>query len=604
MLALTIAGVGLALAARIDMTLEDFHVPGTQVGQVSVFNILTSSNCAMCHGNYDFEDEPHATWAGSLMAHGGRDPLFLAQMATANQDVGNVGYFCMRCHVPMSIVTGHANQTDGSTLDAVDMDGVNCHFCHAMVDPIYVPGESPAEDAAVLAGLAEVPQYYGNAMFVLDPSGLRRGPIWEPASPHDAIRSDFFQRSDMCGTCHDVGNVAVTRQPNGSYRYNTIDQRTPNTDPWTQFPLERTYTEWRLSAFAAGGVDMGGRFGGEGPPVVSTCQDCHMPKTTARTCFFGPERSGMGRHDFAGAAAPSLDLIALHYQNDPAVDPAAIARGRQKAVEMLERAASLEVAQEGRRLRVRVINESGHKLPTGHIEGRRVWLNVKFYDAAGALIGEFGHYDAAEAQLDEASTKIYEMIVGLSPEAAQLTELPPGPTTHMALADTIVKDNRIPPRGFNNAAFEAGGAPVVDYAYTDGQYWDDTHFAIPPGAARSVATVNYQSLTRHYVEALRDGNTTNHWGQTLYNLWVQTGKGAPIRMTDADVALHAFPAGDLNCDGGVNFFDIDPFVLVLFDRAAYESLYPACDPHLADMDLSGSGDFFDIDPFLDALFGG
>jgi hypothetical protein len=329
-----------------------------------------------------------------------------------------------------------------------------------------------------------------------------------------------------------------------------------------------------------------------------------MPKTTAKSCFFGPIRSGMGRHDFAGAAAPSLDLIAAHYQNDPAVDLAAVARGRQKAVEMLERSASLELVQHGRNVRVRVINETGHKLPTGHIEGRRVWLNVKFFNAADALVGEFGHYDAAEAHLDESSTQVYEMIVGLSPYAAQITDLPAGPTTHMALADTIVKDNRIPPRGFDNASFDAGGAPVVGASYADGQYWADSHFPIPTTAVRAVVTVNYQTLTRHYIEALRDGNTTNHWGQTLHNLWVQTGKGAPIPITSGNLPLHAFPAGDLNCNGGVDFFDIDPFVLCLFDPAAYAVANPECDMYLADMNTNGQVDFFDIDPFLVALFGG
>ena len=38
--------------------------------------------------------------------------------------------------------------------------------------------------------------------------------------------------------------------------YNALDQPTPDEDPHTQFPLERTYTEWSLSEFAAIGVDM------------------------------------------------------------------------------------------------------------------------------------------------------------------------------------------------------------------------------------------------------------------------------------------------------------------------------------------------------------
>ena len=158
-------------------------------------------------------------------------------------------------------------------------------------------------------------------------------------------------------------------------------------------------------------------------------------------------------------------------------------------------------------------------------------------DAAGQLLGEHGHYDPIEAHLDEATTTVYEMQVGLSPEAAAATGLPAGVTTHMALADTIEKDTRIPPRGFSNASFEAAGAPAVGATYADGQYWHEARFPLPAQTAQVHATLYYQTLTRHYIEALRDGNTTDDWGDTLHALWQQTGRGAPVRMTDASLAL-------------------------------------------------------------------
>jgi hypothetical protein len=545
--ALSVLGAAVAFAALIDMTLEDFHLSGTQVGDVGTDVISTSDACVGCHGGFDPASEPYFAWTGSLMGLAGRDPLFYAQMTNANQDVGNVGYFCMRCHMPMTFTTGHAYDTDGSTLDDIDRDGVTCHFCHSLLDPIYRKGESPPEDLPILEGMAEVPTYYANAMFVLDPDGTRRGPYDDAEPPHAALYSPFHKSGNLCGTCHDVGNVAVTLQPDGTYRYNAIDAPVPDENPHTQFPLERTFSEWRLSEFAETGVDMGGRFGGTGPTVVSTCQDCHMPKTTGRGCIFGPEREDLARHDFAGAAAPALDLIAEYYQDDPAVDLEAIAAGRAKAISMLERAASLDLLIEGGTLQVRVTNETGHKLPTGHIEGRRAWLNVRFFDSMGQLLNEHGHYDEAEAHLDEDSTVVYEMRVGLSDDAADATGLPAGPTTHMALADTIVKDNRIPPRGFDNAAYEAAGAPVVGAVYADGQYWHLATFPVPSGTVRTEVALYYQSLTRHYVEALRDGNATDHWGDTLYSLWMATGRGAPILMaakTLAPLFDDGFESGD------------------------------------------------------------
>ncbi len=537
---------GVAAATIVPMTLRDFHVPGTQVGNVPASNILPSSNCKVCHGNIDATTDPSGTWSGSLMAQAGRDPLFYAQMALANQDVSNVGYYCLRCHVPMSIVTGHALQADGSTLDARDKEGVSCHFCHAMVDPTYQPGSSPVEDQAILAGLDDAPEHYGNAMFVLDPAGSRRGPRADAAPMHEFLRASFFKSGSLCGTCHDVGNVAVTRQSDGTYQYNAIDQPSPDMDPEHQFPLERTYTEWKLSEFASSGVDMGGRFGGAGATVVSTCQDCHMPRAAGRACFAGPDRSDLATHEFAGAAAQVLDIIASFTEGDPLVDQAAIARARAASVSMLERAATVEVAQRAGRLGVRVVNHSGHKLPTGHIEGRRVWLNVRFLDESGSLVSEHGAYDSGEARLDASRTEVYEMHVGLSAAASAATGLPAGETSHMALANTIEKDNRIPPRGFSNAAFAAAGAPVVRAAYADGQYWSDVAFPIPVLARRAEVALYYQQTPREYIDHLLEANTSNQWGQVLHQHWTRTGRGAPVRMAALGADLAPFCPADLD----------------------------------------------------------
>lgn len=32
------------------------------------------------------------------------------------------------------------------------------------------------------------------------------------------------------------------------------------------------------------------------------------------------------------------------------------------------------------------MNVTGHKLPTGHIEGRRVWLNVQVFDPSSGVL--------------------------------------------------------------------------------------------------------------------------------------------------------------------------------------------------------------------------
>ncbi|MFT3685638.1 MAG: hypothetical protein QM783_12040 [Phycisphaerales bacterium] len=532
------------------MTQADFVLPGTQPGTVSTSVIMDSSNCRACHGGINTND-PYSTWSGSLMGQAGRDPLFFAQMSLANQDVANVGTYCLRCHMPASQVSGHVTNPSGSSMTAYDKDGVSCHLCHSMVDPLQPVGQRTAADNAILAALGPLaPQAYGNAMFVIDPQGVRRGPRPEGSPLHTAVQSAFFRSGNMCGTCHDVGNVASVRQADGTYVYNALNTAPADVDPRHQFPLERTYTEWRLSAFNNGGVDMGGKFGGSGATVVSSCQDCHMPRGSGKNCIVGPDRADMARHDFAGAAAQVLDVIAAFTAGDPAVDQAAISRGRTKAVDMLRRAAVLSATQNGSSLVVRVTNESGHKLPTGHIEGRRVWVNARFFDTRGSLVGERGAYDGMTATLDEESTTVFGMHVGLDQYASGVTGIPPGPTAHMSLANTIVKDNRIPPRGFNNAAYAAEGAPAVGAVYADGQYWADVPYELPAAAARAELHVYYQNTPREYIEHLRDANHTDNSGQLLYNLWSTTGRGAPIEMASLAVDLTPVCAADIGGPGG------------------------------------------------------
>jgi hypothetical protein len=59
--------------------------------------------------------------------------------------------------------------------------------------------------------------------------------------------------------------------------------------------------------------------------------------------------------------------------------------------------------------------------------------------------------------------------------------------------------------------------------------------------------------------------------------------------------------GDLNCDGVVNGYDIDPFVLALTDLMGYATAYPDCDYMQADINGDGTVNGYDIDPFVELL---
>jgi hypothetical protein len=70
-----------------------------------------------------------------------------------------------------------------------------------------------------------------------------------------------------------------------------------------------------------------------------------------------------------------------------------------------------------------------------------------------------------------------------------------------------------------------------------------------------------------------------------------------MRLSCEDVFLTA----DMNCDGLINFDDIDPFVLALSSQAGYEAEYPDCNYSSADCNRDGSVNFDDIDAFVELL---
>lgn len=71
------------------------------------------------------------------------------------------------------------------------------------------------------------------------------------------------------------------------------------------------------------------------------------------------------------------------------------------------------------------------------------------------------------------------------------------------------------------------------------------------------------------------------------------------------IILHPFLLADMNCDGGVDLFDIDGFLLALFDLTAFPAAYPDCrhEGWAADLNQDAAVNFFDIDPFVDCLLG-
>jgi hypothetical protein len=354
----------------------------------------------------------------------------------------------------------------------------------------------------------------------------------------------------------------------GKHELTDLTQPHPTSNPMHMYPEQRTYSEWLVSDFASGGVVYeDDRFGGAHPTgIMESCQDCHMPKQVGAGCVFldydEAHRQDIGQHSFSGANTWVVEAIRTQQGDDASnmgLTEERVLAAKARNIQMLKDASDMELTVDSsNRLNVRIINQTGHKLPTGYPEGRRIWINVKFFDENNEEIfkAESGRYNDAGAYLeDTTNTKIYQMKAGLDSDLAALTNLPEGPSFHLALNNTTVFDNRIPPRGATNAELESVRAEPVGYTYVDGQYWDDTQYDIPRTAKSAVAKLFYQTTTREYIEFL-EANSQDGTGAIAKQLWDDHGKSAPVEMDAQIIDLVESVAGDINEDGFVNSTDL------------------------------------------------
>jgi hypothetical protein len=552
-----LAAAGLAFTLPLaDFTTVD--LPGTQPGIVQTFE--SPSLCQSCHqtGPGGHPVTITADWKGSPMAHSARDPIFYAAVAVANKYVNGVGEFCVRCHSPTGWLEGRGSPPTGQGLTGNDLNGVQCDFCHRAKDPLL-------PDSTVSP---PVPGY-GNGMFVVQtPRTPKRGPFVDALAMGHAVQGDsFYRRSDFCGVCHNVSNPLQAA--------NATTQ-----SPHEYGPIERTYSEWSLSWYAEQGE-------------AGTCQSCHMPPAAGYGCILmaSPLRPDVPRHDLTGGNAFLPDILADFWPG--AVDTSLLAAGKTRAMETLRRAAAVDAyayrLADTVRARIRVTNLTGHKLPTGYPEGRRMWLSVTGRNAGGDTLFQSGAYNQETGDLTiDAQAKVYESKPGLTAAAATQHGLTPGPSFHFVLNDTIYKDNRVPPRGFTNATFAAHHAQPVAHSYADGQYWDETSYILPSGVTDVVATLFYQTSSKEYITFLRDeniGNTADwrHWGDSLYAVWERRGKSRPVDMGSITVPVtdsigtfaapaDQLPAGITLLQNYPNPFNPATTILFSIDRASFVRL--------------------------------
>jgi hypothetical protein len=584
MLALLL-GLSTGFGAYAGPQIPDLTARGSQPGLTHP--IEDSGSCMGCHGGAPLEFHyPATSWKGSMMANAGRDPIFWAALDVANADgesagVPGIGDWCLRCHVPEGWFGGRVSKTttggrvdgsDGCRLQGKhddvpgfgnDYAGIGCHYCHR-VEPGGPNGE---------------PNFLESGDIWLDDEACanggggpcRGGPYDYSATgnapPHPWKHSPHLSSSEMCGSCHNV-----TSPLNNGVPVRTLIN-SAGVDTGIPFPIERTYSEWRKSdygtALFADGIEAAAVQNQPGISVKrqQTCQDCHMeiarsedPEQQFLGCFFGPNRNGvLSIHNFSGANTwvPKIlkgEFPALGY--DEAFDQAV-----QWSTELLtERTANLAVrgtrSGDGQSLNieVEVTNLSGHKLPTGYSEGRRMWIELQVRNAGGALVYSNGAWDPATGDLQrDAQTRVYEIKQGIWDAASstcRIADAQGRASFHFVLNNCVAKDNRIPPLGFT-------GGDDIEIAPVGATYppeqpgsnrlrnVDIATYSVPLASASGPLTLSarlhFQVSSKEYIEFLR--NQAVERGFQGENLMCEGGPGRPFAVGPQGLSRGAYLYG-------------------------------------------------------------
>jgi len=481
-------------------------------------------DCAECHSfpnSPETKEEPLVApiaWQGTLMANAARDPVFWAGVAIASQDAEEPGETedCVRCHSPQAFLGGRASAIALEELEPLDRVGIECDFCHRMVDD----GETPA----------------GSARYVLDDTlGIdgkvpKRGPwSYEPGEEplHSWALGDFLAGSRACGTCHDVttSRERVDAQGQGM---------------GVPFNEQRTYSEWLGSAYGPGGDD------------PQSCQECHMPavEDVAGCGKYASEGllhpTGGRRHDLGGGNRFMIEVLRSLYGNRGTgeVDDVFYDIAGESIDRTLAAAATLEVEAPAtvdlgvgvEALTVKVTNETGHKLPTGYSEGRVMWIEVTA-KYGGELVYSSGRWLDGEGPEDDPQVRRYEAIA---------VNYGDQQTFHLLRNNTWQVDNRIPPKGLGpNPETD----PIGDRYSADGDgiwpHFDVASYTFPPAEIVDMTPEDegpdllqlrvrllYLVNTPEYLEFLADENGTNSAGAIAFDAFAALGGVQPSVLAE------------------------------------------------------------------------
>ena len=535
---LTVMAIALTAPAGIS------HAPGPSPVQAGTI-FQPSSQCMTCHNGVAApggEDLSFGTlWQPSMMAHSARDPYWHAGVRREVTDHPSaqaaIENECSRCHMPMAHVQTQAMRRQQSVFanlpavgtaaaaDPLAVEGVSCSLCHQIANQALGTKSSFTGGFAIdMTTPLERRQVFGP--YVVDRG---RTAVMRSATGLVPTASAHIQQSEVCATCHTLYTHAL----------NAAGAAT------REFPEQVPYEEWLHSEFRA----------------TASCQSCHMPVVSEPApiaSVLGVPRDGVSRHDFRGANflmlgvlnrfRADLGVVARPSELDAAIMRTKAFLQASSATVSIERAALVQGRLEAD---VVVRNLAGHKLPTAY-PSRRTWLRVTVRDREGRLLfssGEVtpkGAIDGNDNDQDASrfephhreirsgdAVQIYEAIMGTETGAV---------TTGLLSAVSYLKDNRIPPRGFDKHTAPDDVAVRGD-AFGDPDFGageDRVRYSIDAASAPGPLTIDvqlwYQSIAYRWAENLRAYKSAEPQRFVAYYDQVAPGSALMLTRTARTVA--------------------------------------------------------------------
>jgi hypothetical protein len=465
--------------------------------------------CARCHGPAEKamrdaqgrDISPVTDSVATVMAMSARDPYYLA--AFRRELLANPGAAaaitatCIRCHAPVGFhedprLTLDDLEHGKSKAAALGREGTGCAGCHAQppeglgTEGSFTGRAELRKDRVAFGALARPEK---EAMVTM----VRTTPM----------RSDHVSESRLCAGCHTVLVHALDGkgEPKGD-----------------EVPEQATYLEWRNSDFQNEQSPEG--------PRARTCQGCHQPIEPGLTTQFStrpvdaPTRTAYERHTLYGGNAYLLDRLAA---KTPWLNAMATAEQLRDAAhgtrKNLATAARLEVSKvssSATARRITVINETGHKLPSGY-PTRRMWLHVVGRARDGKVIFESGAVDKRGALVDGKGRRLdgpgvilpHLDEVARDDQVAVWEAVPvdsSGARTHLLLGTArFAKDDRILPHGWRadhpDAARTRPIGTTGDTTFVAGR--DGVTVRFPEGTVTVEVELLYQPIPPETIESYR-----------------------------------------------------------------------------------------------------